>query len=824
MKDYFLRTEPFKEEVLEGQERKALLFSLAKKAFASVAEEKPLFFLISGYQNVDPLSQEFLFLFSYSLPRYPMCVLFTYTPGTEIPFRGKEFFTEISLKNWDIEEIEEAIKAFLVQMSGVKSFAYRILETTGGNPARVKSLLTYLQLSGIPKEGMGMMPEGKEQWEWLDITAQMDRLSPQAKEVLVIASILPEEFSYRHLKKMVPEGVDLDKALLELQEQEFLRETRFSPEPYYAFHIQEVRRFIQSQLLSDQSRSLHLRAAEALEKIYSEAGEEYFSQIACHYEKAGEPALAFQYYLKAGQSALEKSAIKEAKKLFNSARNMLNSLPSPPSTFLLEQFYQGYGEVEESLGNYTAAEEHYRKFQEMAVQSGNKEKEIRAVLKLGDIMLFKGGLTHAEKLFHQAKQMCEEGNFVSCKAFAVTKLGRVGYLKGYTEGVKENLLEGLQLAQESKDRKTEAMAHNYLGLFLRRSGSPYEALKHFETAYAIYQEMNYLAGMANTLLNIGIAYDHLRNLEKDMEVNQKALRMGEDIGDLYVIASASQNIGVMLLDAYGKPREALPYLMKGWEIHPVMGTLIPQIQDLLNLGECYLHLGEIEKENLSYQEGLKLAREVNSLYWIVETQISIAELYIYSGAYSDAENLLKQIWKESQSPGLESLSRKIELLLTWCFIEQEKWDEADALLRQNAEYFENLAKMQDRLKYFRLKSRLSFHNGNVNETREWLEKASHLAKNSGRIYENHLADVLLFHLLGEGSLSEVENFLKENDLPFLRLQKFNAQAHSAKKKKQEKLYQNIASEAKALLFSLAQKIEKTTLRESFLSAYLRLLQ
>ncbi|MFN4183116.1 MAG: adenylate/guanylate cyclase domain-containing protein, partial [bacterium] len=43
MKNYILRAEPPVEEVIEGQELKALLFSIAKKALLSVAEEKPLF-------------------------------------------------------------------------------------------------------------------------------------------------------------------------------------------------------------------------------------------------------------------------------------------------------------------------------------------------------------------------------------------------------------------------------------------------------------------------------------------------------------------------------------------------------------------------------------------------------------------------------------------------------------------------------------------------------------------------------------------------------------------------------------------------------------
>ncbi len=819
-----LRTSPPTNNKGESAETKELWFSLSKKALISIAEEVPLFLLISGYQNADAFSREFLLLFSYTLPRFPVCLLLTYQPGTEIPFRGKEYFYEITLRNWDKEGIAEAIKFFLPEMQGEERFVEKVLEWTDGNPALVRNLLGRLRLSDLKKEDALVMigvKKDEQQWDWMDITALLDQLTPEAKEVLTACSILPQEFPYRQLKRMVPERLNLDKAILELLEKELLRESRFLPEPVYTFLNREVQRFIENRLLRDQRRKLHLKAAEALVEIFADSLKDHYDEIAFHYEKAEDFWQALNYYLKAAESSRAKFAPREAKKFFDSARDIMDTAQIHLDYPRLSQFYCGCGEVERLLGNFACSDECYQTLRELAKQNNDRKNEIKALLELGDNCTLKGDLPSAEHLFQQAEQACSDSEFLDLKSYAIAKIGRVRYMKGEKEGVRELLLQALQLAQQIKDRKTEAMTYNYLGLYQRRFESIQDALNSIEKAYQIYEEMNHLEGIASALLNLGIIYEHIGDMEKDLQVNLKALEISENIGDLYTVASSTHNVGVIYL-ATGRVQEAILYLLKSLEIQKSLGDVLSQSLTLSNLGDCYLQIGEMEKTARVFMEGIQLGRQGGSAFFTFSNQLGLAEFYLRIGDYPEAERLLMEISEKCRKLEQEFVLYKALLLMAENYIAQKKWEKAEALLTEHQNYFEFRADISAQIDYALLKAILSFqHHQNPEESQILLHQAAQLAEKSQDTYKQCRAGILRYLYFEEDVLPRVDELIEQGDYVLLKLQKLLAQFDVAKRKGNKKLSAKFQENASALLAYLADKFEHIQWRNTFLTTSLQ---
>jgi len=636
-----------------------------------------------------------------------------------------------------------------------------------------------------------------------------------------VASVLPQEFPYRLLQSMLPETLDLNQALLELLEKGFLRETRFSPELYYSFENKEVQRFVESRLLKQQRKSLHLQAAQSLQKLFPENLEDYYYEIACHYEKASEPLKSAEYYLEAAEIAQRKFAIREAKKLLDSARSILKISGITIPYALQSLLHIGYGEVERILGNFKESNESYSLLRELARENGDRFNEIRALLKLGDNFIEQGDLPSAEELFQQALVACGESEFPAYRAYALAKIGRVRYMTGLKEGVKDFFLKGLKLAQGANDRPTAAMALNYLGLYLRRFESAEEALHTFEQAYRIYEDTHHLRGMANTLLNMGIAYEHLGDLEKDMEVNQKALKISEDIGDMYTIASASHNVGVVLLD-FGKPQEALPHLLKSLEIQKSLEDRLSQSLTLSNLGTCYYQLGELEKAVKAFSRGIELGRQGGSAYFALNNQMMLGDSYAELGLYEKAEKKINETLQESQNLEQEFIYYKAVLKLARCWILRNQWEKVETLLNERKNYFESQAEKGDQILYALLKSILSYeYHQNPEESRKWLQRATQLSKESQMGYEQCQAGILQYRYFEEDTLPQVNALIERGEFALLKLEKLTAEVQVAKRKEDIQRYSRLLEEAKYLLYSLGNKIENPGWREIFISTRLQ---
>lgn len=104
------------------------------------------------------------------------------------------------------------------------------------------------------------------------------------------------------------------------------------PELEYLFRHALVQDAAYSSLLKQDRRVLHRLAAETLVTLYPDRKRELASVIAMHYEKAGDPAAAAEYFVLAGEHALERFANKDAVTFFDRAE--ASFAPDDPRTEL----------------------------------------------------------------------------------------------------------------------------------------------------------------------------------------------------------------------------------------------------------------------------------------------------------------------------------------------------------------------------------------------------------------------------------------------------------------------------------------------------------
>jgi len=155
------------------------------------------------------------------------------------------------------------------------------------------------------------------------LAARLDRLAP-VKEIAQIGAAIGREFSYSLLRAVA--GRDepaLRTALAQLEEAELLFRTGAPPDARYTFKHALVQDTAYETLLRSRRQILHRQIADALRGEFAAAEPEL---VAHHLTQAGLDEPAIEWWGKAGDQALRRSAFKEAAAHFGKAIEFADKL------------------------------------------------------------------------------------------------------------------------------------------------------------------------------------------------------------------------------------------------------------------------------------------------------------------------------------------------------------------------------------------------------------------------------------------------------------------------------------------------------------------
>ena len=131
------------------------------------------------------------------------------------------------------------------------------------------------------------------------IQSRVDRLRPELRQMLRCGSVIGQFFSLQLLEHILPAGIDADRALQELEEQAFVFKDASLPASRYSFRHVLMQEAVYRMIPKNRRTALHGMIGEAMEKLFAERLEEYYEQLAYHYEKSESAEKAVAYLIKA---------------------------------------------------------------------------------------------------------------------------------------------------------------------------------------------------------------------------------------------------------------------------------------------------------------------------------------------------------------------------------------------------------------------------------------------------------------------------------------------------------------------------------------------
>jgi tetratricopeptide (TPR) repeat protein len=371
---------------------------------------------------------------------------------------------------------ESAVADMLAGLAGgappPSGLAHAVYSETEGNPFFVEEVFHHLSEEGKLFEGDRSwkrnlrivdleVPEGVR----LVIGRRLERLGDETRRVLTNAAVIGRSFSLRVLEAI--EDQDSDRVLDAIEDAE--RAHLVAPvvggrEPRYMFAHELIRQTLSGGLSLPRRQRLHLKIADAIERVYAPSIDKHVSMLAHHLYQAGagaEPGRAGGYLLRAGRTALESAAFEEALAFFDSGLSLEDDLPGTTRADL----HDGRASALRSLGRTDDAIEAWQRTLQLLEQEGNQPRIGLVALQLGWTQNWAAQYAAGRATMERGLKVTgEDAPGPRCRLLAA--LGTtIAILEGYEKGM-AMLDEGVRLAERHGDARslgivTAAMAMHH---------------------------------------------------------------------------------------------------------------------------------------------------------------------------------------------------------------------------------------------------------------------------------------------------------------------------------------------------------------------------
>ena len=485
----------------QTQKRKTLEVLLAQ--LEGLARRRPVLSVLEDAHWFDPTSLELLGLILQRVQRLPVLVIITFRLEMTPPWPSFPHVTALTLNRL----ARRAAAALVGQTSGGRRLPPALMDAivakTEGVPLFIEELTkTVLELGMLRNtpEGLALVasrgalaiPASLQD----SLMARLDHLA-SAKDLVQVGAAIGREFTYELLDAVAArEPADLDQALARLVKSELVFQRGTPPEAVYAFKHALVQDVAYASLLKSRRSELHGRIAAVLEARFADLVARQPELLAHHLTAAGLADRAIDFWLRAGQLAVGRSANREAISHLTTALEMLGNRP-PTDEQLRREL-----EVQIALGPPLTAT---RGFAAPEVETAHARAE------------------HLARRYEHRRHL----------ARALRGLCYVNHVRGHILRTSELCSELVELAEQGDDLVMQADAHNALAFNLFHQGEHRSAREHLEISSAKILQAGDPANALSRGVNIHVFGRAYRaHVDWHLGFADAALRAAQDAIDL----------------------------------------------------------------------------------------------------------------------------------------------------------------------------------------------------------------------------------------------------------------------------------------------------
>ena len=693
---------------LTPQRQKEKTFEAIVALLLALAAEQPLLFIVEDLHWADPSTRELVDFVFGQVPAASILMLMTSRPEFRPPWAHRSHFTNLTVNRVTRKQTELMVE----RVTGGKPLPAEVLQQvvakTDGVPLFVEELTKMVLESGwLRDQGdryeltAALPPLAIPSTLQDSLMARLDRLGT-GKEVAQVGAALGRTFHVRApARHRIHRRQDVAGRAREA------RGVRSAPSARCA-----SRCHVHLQARADPGDRVPIDAGEpeaaASHANCSTRSSSDFRRrrgtqpelVAHHYTEAGLADQAIDYWQRAGQRAVERSANLEGIAHFTKGLNVLATLPDSRDRrerelglrtalgpALMSTKGLGAREVEQ---NYTQA-------LGLCRQLGERSDLFAVLRGLWEFHELRGDLKTALELAEELLRLAQAADDPALRLIAHDVLGDTLYWLGEFTRSREHLEQGIALYRFDEHR---GLAHQHAGydpgvaclIFsayaLWYLGYPDRAVRRIEEAIALARELSQTFSMIMAV-EFGAVVHHLRREASLAKACAESdITMSTEQANVFLLGHGMVEQG-WAIGQEGQADEGLALIVQGMDVCRSSGSVLEFPHPWASLAETYREAGRIDEALQAVAEGLKQAQATLARFNEAELYRLKGELLL-AGAdpgSEDAERCFRQALEIARRQSAKSLELRAATSLSRLLQRQGKREEARRLLTEVYAWF-----------------------------------------------------------------------------------------------------------------------------------------
>ncbi|MBI2921631.1 MAG: AAA family ATPase [Planctomycetes bacterium] len=633
----------------------------------SRAADRPVVLCLEDLHWAEPSTEALLAALPAALMTHRVMIVATRRPGgSALPG-----FEALRLEELGAEEAA-ALAQDVLRRRIEPGLAEFLAKEAGGNPLYVEELARHLdesgRIEGNPARLAGAsdrVPQGLQGV----LTARLDALAPEEKEILKAASAVGRVFWSGVLEETAGDGAS--RALHAAARRRLVAAQPGSllpGETEYAFRHALIRDAAYALLPKRERSRLHAAAAAALEKRFAAGGRRAKSLAAGQREAAGQPEIAARLWEEVAREAASGFVWEEG---LAAARDA-SRLGAGPEAGLLEASLLGkLSRVAEAVrraeevradpratpeeaGRAALAGAHalhlagdnsgaLRLAEEVLAAGPGEGLRVRALAKRADALVRLGRLDEgleaqaaAREAFRVSGEQLPPEDRTELSLSIPGIRAHALFLKGDFVAAHDACREVVDAARVSGNLQFQAAALGNLGLVLVQLLRHDEAAETLEQARAAFERVGDRWGQCGILQSQGVRLISLSSYTEAESSFRRGLEMSRAIGNRWGESVCLAGIGFALVEML-RSAEAGPPLRESLRIREEIADLSGQSLTLLCIGRAARDAGAFAEAVQAFERSRELALRAGSPHYANSALNEISETRIRSGEFEAAE-------------------------------------------------------------------------------------------------------------------------------------------------------------------------------------------
>jgi class 3 adenylate cyclase/tetratricopeptide (TPR) repeat protein len=630
-------------EHIEGQELKNAYQDAVAAINIIKSEKQPLVLILEDWQWTDQASDSALKHLVSVTGTHSLMVVTIYRPIYTSNWGNWSYHTPIVLKPLDSPHSKNIVKSVLGVEHLPEELVELIITRTGGNPFFIEEVCHSLIESGVievHEAKQAILTQALETLAIPDkvqavISARLDRLDPDAKETLRIASVVGRRFGRPILEKIYKGKVLLSQVLEKLKALEMIQQTRVFPEAEYWFRHALTKEVVYNSVLLRHRKALHGLVGQIIEELYPNRIEEQVNLLQYHFSMAESWTKAVHYGRQSAEKALRLSQFHEAVTLFEHVLNWLLQLPEDrlrletqidillqqerlyetlgqrhqqqkiidklislvqpdKDPAILAEIYMRQGDLYTQIGNYDEAERVLDDAVSNWRSCSDSLGESRCLRSMGFLRWHQGWYKEAIKCNEEALDIDRQREDLMAIATDLTNLGAVWRNFGDPKRSLKCLEEALKIYETKQKPVKQAFTLYSIANVLREQETLDRALTQYRRAHEIFEQYHDRVMSSRAIAGIASIYREQGKVHEGLDLYKDVVKVTREINFRQGLSHALRAAGELLL-SLDKPRQALDHLLESTEV-------FAELKDKQSEAEVWEKIGDIYKEKLDEHE------------------------------------------------------------------------------------------------------------------------------------------------------------------------------------------------------------------------------